>query len=49
MYLEKSGAYLVYGFATYAIENASVTGGIEVFTSPVIMSVSQIQAVIGKP
>lgn len=49
MYLEKSGAYLVYGFATYAIENASVTGGVEVFTSPVIMSVSQIQAVIGKP
>lgn len=49
MYLEKSGAYLVYGFATYAIESASVTGGVEVFTSPVIMSVSQIQAVIGKP
>ncbi len=50
MYLEdKPGAYLVYGFATYAIENASVTGGVEVFTSPVIMSVSQIQAVIGKP
>jgi len=48
MYLEKSGAYLVYGFATYAIESASVTGGVEVFTSPVIMSVSQIQAVIGK-
>lgn len=49
MYLEKSGAYLVYGFATYAVESASVTGGVEVFTSPVIMSVSQIQAVIGKP
>lgn len=50
MYLEdKPGAYLVYGFATYTIENASVTGGVEVFTSPVIMSVSQIQAVIGKP
>jgi uncharacterized repeat protein (TIGR02543 family) len=49
MYLEKSGAYLVYGFATYAIENTSVTGGVEIFTSPVIMSVSQIQAVIGKP
>jgi uncharacterized repeat protein (TIGR02543 family) len=40
------GAYLVYGYATYSFGDASSAAGITIETSPVIMSVSEIQAVI---
>lgn len=42
------GAYLVYGYASYAFGDSSVTAETIVVTSPVIMSVSEIQAVVSK-
>ena len=42
------GAYLVYGYASYAFGDSSVTAETTVVTSPVIMSVSEIQAVVSK-
>ena len=42
------GAYLVYGYASYAFGDSSVTADSTVVTSPVIMSVSEIQAVVSK-
>ena len=42
------GAYLVYGYASYAFGDSSVTAETTVMTSPVIMSVSEIQAVVSK-
>jgi len=48
-YLAVEGAYLVYGYASYSFEDSSSGSAVTVtFSSPVIMSVSEIQAVIGK-
>ena len=47
--LDKTGAYLVYGYAKYSYKDASATSTTVTVTSPVIVSfVSTVQAVIGK-
>jgi hypothetical protein len=48
--LDKEGATLVFGYASYSFEGtvAGAAGTVTV-TSPVIMSVSEIQAVVGRP
>ena len=48
--LDKEGAVLVFGYASYSFEGtvAGAAGTVTV-TSPVIMSVSEIQAVVGRP
>ena len=47
--LDKTGAYLVYGYAKYSYKDASSTSTTVTVTSPVIVSfVSTVQAVIGK-
>lgn len=48
--LNKEGATLVFGYASYSFEGtvAGAAGTVTV-TSPVIMSVSEIQAVVGRP
>lgn len=48
--LDKEGATLVFGYASYSFEDtvAGAAGTVTV-TSPVIMSVSEIQAVVGRP
>ena len=49
--LDNADAILVFGFATFSFKGTSVTGTAEDVTvhSPVIMCVSEIQAVVGKP
>lgn len=49
--LDNDSAMLVFGFATFSFKGTSVTGTEEDVTvhSPVIMCVSEIQAVVGKP
>ena len=49
--LDNDSAILVFGFATFSFKGTSVTGTEENVTvhSPVIMCVSEIQAVVGKP
>lgn len=49
--LDNDSAMLVFGFATFSFKGTSVTGIEEDVTvhSPVIMCVSEIQAVVGKP
>lgn len=49
--LDNDSAKLVFGFATFSFKGTSVTGTGEDVTvhSPVIMCVSEIQAVVGKP
>jgi hypothetical protein len=49
--LDNDDAILVFGFATFSFKGTSVTGTAEdvIVHSPVIMCVSEIQAVVGKP
>lgn len=49
--LDNESAMLVFGFATFSFKGTSVTGTAEdvIVHSPVIMCVSEIQAVVGKP
>ena len=49
--LDNADAILVFGFATFSFKGTSVTGTAEevIVHSPVIMCVSEIQAVVGKP
>ena len=49
--LDNDSAILVFGYATFSFKGTSVTGTEEDVTvhSPVIMCVSEIQAVVGKP
>ncbi|MCQ2070200.1 MAG: leucine-rich repeat protein [archaeon] len=49
--LDNGDAILVFGFATFSFKGTSVTGTAEdvIVHSPVIMCVSEIQAMVGKP
>jgi hypothetical protein len=49
--LDNDDARLVFGYATFSFKGTSATGTVEdvIVHSPVIMCVSEIQAVVGKP
>ncbi len=49
--LDNDDAMLVFGYATFSFKGTSATGTVEdvIVHSPVIMCVSEIQAVVGKP